>query len=489
MKLKKLFSSLPDCIIRGSKEVEITGITAHSNAVAPGALFIAKKGKTVDGTQFIPAAIEAGAVAILTPVYNPYLTQITQVIHPEPQRIELPLSQVFYNFPSEALFLVGITGTNGKTTTSYLIKHLLDEGHGRCGLIGTIEWVVGPCVLPSTHTTPDVITNHKLLCDMVVQQCQACVMEVSSHALDQGRVAGLEYDAVVFTNLTQDHLDYHNDMETYARAKAILFEKRQEKKRCWAIVNADCPWHRRMLQNSSAPILTYGIEEQCDLRAKAITLSAYRTTFTVTYRQVDYPFEIPLIGRFNIYNSLAAIGVGLVRSIPLEEISALLSSFPRVPGRLERVPNDRGLSIFVDYAHTEDALQNVLKTLRELTPGRLITVFGCGGNRDSAKRPKMGAVVERLSDLAVITSDNPRQEDPCEIIQQILKGFSNPTQALVFVDRASAIRAALDLATPKDLVLIAGKGHETSQILSNQTLPFDDRQVAADCLYSKTFKN
>lgn len=484
MKIKKLFSSFPECLIRGSKEVDITGITAHSNGVAPGFLFIAKKGKSLDGNEFILKATQAGAVAVLAPLYNPYLPQITQVIHPEPEKIEGHLAKIFFDDPSQALFLTGITGTNGKTTTSYLIKHLLDEGENRCGLIGTIEWVVGPSVFPATHTTPDVITNHKLLRDMVTRQCRACVMEVSSHALDQGRVAGLKYDAVVFTNLTQDHLDYHHDMEAYAAAKAKLFEQKSEGKSRLAILNADCPWHQRMLQKASNPILTYGIDAACDLKAQAIALSPKGTLFTVRYNHIDYKFEIPLIGRFNVYNALAAIGVGLVRGIPMEQICARLATFSQVPGRLERVSNSKGLLIFVDYAHTEDALENVLKTLKELTRGRLIAVFGCGGNRDTAKRPKMGAVVERLADVAIVTSDNPRHEDPYEIIQQILQGFSNPTRAIVLADRALAIQAAIGLATAQDLILIAGKGHETHQILSHQTLSFDDREVAAaSCLY------
>ncbi len=307
-------------------------------------------------------------------------------------------------------------------------------------------------------------------------------MEVSSHALDQGRVQGIEFDVAVFTNLTQDHLDYHASMEAYAEAKAELFTNLKEGKKRFlkvAVINADSPYSAQMIAHSPARILRYGVEGECDLRAASIALTPEGTTFTVEYLGQKEQVASSLIGRFNVYNLLAAAGVGLARGIPLKQIAAALSSFARVPGRLESVPNARGLPIFVDYAHTDDALLNVLKTLKEFKKGRLITVFGCGGSRDPLKRPKMGAAVEAHADLAIITSDNPRSEDPLKIIDAILAGLKTPEKALVIPDREMAIRRAIELAHPDDLILIAGKGHETYQIFSDRTIDFDDRLIAS----------
>ena len=484
IKLKKLLKNIPVEAIKGSKDIEISGLCSNSKLVAPGDLFIAKKGLTHDGAYFIPDAIAAGASAILTDLYNPFFSHITQIIHPDVASIEAAIANEFYGHPSERLFLVGITGTNGKTTTSYLVRHLFESNEIGCGLIGTIEWIVGNHVFPSGKTTPDILQNYKLFHDMVMKGCQSSVMEVSSHALDQGRVRAIEFDVAVFTNLTQDHLDYHKTMEKYAQAKSQLFstlnieEKKGFAKK--AVVNADSPYFLQMIASCRAEILTYGIERPCDLRAQQVQLSALGVEFELNYRGEKIPFSSSLIGRFNVYNILAAIGVGLSRGLVLKEILKGLSTFKSVPGRLERVPNDQGLNIFVDYAHTDDALFNVLKTLNELKKGHLITVFGCGGNRDPSKRPKMGAVVEALSDRFVVTSDNPRHEDPEEIIRNILDGLKKPDQALVIADREKAINHAIHLARPDDIVLIAGKGHENYQIFSHHTIDFDDRIIAQE---------
>ncbi len=485
MKLKKLLKDIPEIVVRGSKEIEITGISANSKLIGPGNLFIAKRGLTHDGARFIPDVVAAGASAVLTDIYNPFYPQVVQLVHPRVDLMEAKLARAYFNDADRSLFLVGITGTNGKTTTSYLVKFLLEHLQSSCGLIGTIEWIVGQHVFPSSQTTPDVITNYKLFQDMAASGCTSCVMEVSSHALHQGRVNGIEYDVAVFTNLTQDHLDYHHDMQSYADAKASLFSSlapvkgsRKPEFCKMAVVNADSSWHSRMIQNCSAHVMTYGIDADCDIKAERIHLSATGMQMQICYQSKHYPFASALIGRFNIYNCLAAIGVGLSRGFSMEEILKVLSKFPKVPGRLERVPNSKQLPIFVDYAHTDDALCNVLQTLKEIKTGRLITVFGCGGNRDQGKRPKMGAVVECLSDVAIVTSDNPRQEDPNAIIRQILTGFKSPAHAIVIADRAEAIKVAVDIAKPNDLILIAGKGHETYQIFSQQTINFDDRLVA-----------
>ncbi len=489
VKLSKLLKNIPVKAIKGSKDVGISGLCSNSKWVAPGDLFIAKKGLTHDGARFIPDAIAAGAVAVLTDFYDPFVSNTVQIIHPDVASVEAAIAKEFYGRPSDQLFLIGITGTNGKTTTSYLVRHLFARSQEHCGLIGTIEWIVGQHVFPSGKTTPDILQNYKLFHDMVVKGCKHCVMEVSSHALDQGRVRSIEFDVAVFTNLTQDHLDYHKTMEEYARAKAGLFSNlhTHEKKHFskWAVVNADSPYFSQMIATCPANILSYGIEHPCDLCASKIRLSASGIECEVAFRGEAHGLTSVLIGRFNIYNLLAAIGVGLARGFALKQIVSILSSFTTVAGRLERISNDRGMNIFVDYAHTDDALSNVLSTLKELKKGRLITVFGCGGNRDAAKRPKMGAVVESLSDLSIVTSDNPRHEDPEEIIRNILMGLKHPGQALVIVDREEAIRRAVNMATQEDIVLIAGKGHENYQIFSHRTIEFDDRAVAQAAIAEK----
>lgn len=483
VKLKKLIKQIPDIAVRGSKDIEITGISSNSKLVAPGNLFIAKKGLLHDGARFIPDAVESGAVAILTDMYNPFYSHIVQIIASDVSSVEALIAQEYYAHASSRLYLMGVTGTNGKTTTSYLIKHLFDRLDVPCGLIGTIEWIVGQHYFPSSQTTPDVITNNKLFYEMRMQECQACVMEVSSHALEQGRVHSVEFDAAVFTNLTQDHLDYHKTMQAYADAKSLLFSSLKNHEKTFpklAIVNGDCPYSQRMIQDCPSQILTYGIDNSCDLQAADIRLSPNGMRMNIHYRGMSYPFVGELIGRFNVYNLLAAIGAGIARSFPIDRILDTLSSFHTVQGRLERVENAKELNIFVDYAHTDDALVNVLKTLREITEGQIIIVFGCGGNRDALKRPKMGCAAEAFSDVVIVTSDNPRSEDPMEIITQILSGFKQPSKVQVIVDRKEAIRTAVNLCKPEDVLLIAGKGHETYQIFSHGTVAFDDRKVALE---------
>ncbi len=485
VKLKKLLKSITPQAIKGSKETQITGLTSNSKLVAPGNLFIAKKGLSSDGARFIPDAVAAGATAILTDLYNPFYPHITQIIHPDVAEIEAAIAHRFYDFPCTRLFLVGITGTNGKTTTSYLIRRLLEKKKKGCGLIGTIETIVGKNIYPSTHTTPDLLQNLKLFHEMVAAGCQSCTMEVSSHALEQGRVRSIEFDVAVFTNLTQDHLDYHETMQQYGLAKAKLFSSL--KKGATAVINADSLASSQMIADCKADRIFYGIEHPCDLRASSIQLSASGMEFDLTFQDQIQHISSPLIGRYNVYNLLAATAAGLVYGMTLEEMASLFKDFSQVPGRLERIPNNKGLNIFVDYAHTDDALRNVLQTLQEFKTGRLITVFGCGGDRDPLKRPKMGAAVEEFSDLPIVTSDNPRSEDPEAIIRAILPGLKNPSRALVIVDREEAIHQAIALAKPEDIVLIAGKGHETDQVFSHKTIHFDDREVAraAVCALAK----
>lgn len=463
MKLKKLLKDL-DVEIKGSKEVEVTGISSHSQFVAPGSLFIAKKGKTFDGNEFIPKAIETGAVAIVTDFYNPFLQGITQVVTKDVTKLEALLAKRYYSTEKHPLFLVGITGTNGKTTTAYLIQHLIPS----FGLMGTIETVMGKQRFPATLTTADVVTNHKTLYEMAGQNLKGVVMEVTSHALDQNRVEEISFDIGVFTNLSQDHLDYHGTMDAYLAAKLKLFDKSKEK-----IYNLDDPAMKGMTEGT-----TFAIDAQADLRATNIFCDLKGTTFDLHYQGKVTPMTSPLVGEYNVYNVLAALAVSLKKGERLSTLKKRLETFPGVPGRLERIENTQGIHLFVDFAHTPEALEKVLKTLHDLKTGKIITVFGCGGERDQDKRPKMGAAAEKYSDTLIITSDNPRGEDPDAICAAIKKGVKGPT--LIEVDRRSAIKRALFMAQENDIVLIAGRGHEPFQKIKGRQIPFDDRLVVKE---------
>ncbi len=486
IKLKQLLKGIPFLEIKGSKEVEVTGLCNNSKLAVPGSLFFAKKGGKQHGNSFIPEVKEAGCVAVATDMFDPFLKDIVQIIHPDIVALEPVIAERFYDYPSKKLLTVGITGTNGKTTTSYLIKHLLDAVDLPAGLIGTIEWIVKDAVFPSALTTPDVITNQKLLHEMDSVGCKSVVMEVSSHALDQKRVEGIDFDVAIFTNLTEDHLDYHNTMGEYGEAKAKLFaslKKTKGSKKPYpkiAIVNQDSMWHKEMIENLNVSLLTYGLSKEANVRAEQIRLYPNGSECQICFQDEVLPFKTALIGKFNIYNCLAvtaaAIGIGL----DLSKVLSILSSFKAVPGRLERVDNEFGKNVFVDYAHTEDALKNVLETLKEITEGRLLCVFGCGGNRDKQKRPKMGAVVEKLADLVFVTSDNPRGEPAEDIVEEILLGIQDKKKICVEVDRRRAIEKAVSQMKVDDVLLIAGKGHEDYQIFSNHTIHFDDRIVAKE---------
>lgn len=483
MKLKKLFKGISVTAIKGMKDIEITGISSHSKYVVPGNLFIVRKGSKFDGSNFIAEAMEGGAVALLTDMYNPFHKDIVQVIHPNPKAIEGIIASKFYKNPSQQLFMVGITGTNGKTTCAYLIQHMFNSLNFSCGLMGTIETVIGSHRKNSINTTSDVITNHKLLRDMIHHKCQASVMEVTSHGLDQGRVENIEFDVAVFTNLTPDHLDYHESIDSYFEAKSKLFSALKMKKSPkTAVINADSSWGQKIKLRKGVKVLTYGLSETADVQAKDICLEESGIQFTIYYKGESASVNSRLIGRFNVSNLLAAASVGIIRGYPLKLIASVLSLFTAVPGRLERVENSKGYSIFVDYAHTEDALKNVLAFLQEFKKGRLVTVFGCGGDRDQSKRPKMGQAVQQLSDIAIVTSDNPRTENPQAIIQDILNGMQLNESVIVELDRKKAIEKAVSLMERDDLLLIAGKGHEKLQIFAHQTIPFDDVTVAQEAV-------
>ncbi len=475
MKLKKLLKNFPELLVKGSKEIEITGICSHSKMVAPGNLFVAKKGTYQDGAKFTQEAVHAGAVAVLIDFHDPFL-DVVQIIASDVAQMEAALAAEYYHTPSKELTLIGITGTSGKTTTSYLVRELLEASNISTGLIGTVEWIVGKNHFTPTLTTPDVITNQKLLREMCHQHCQAAVMEVSSHALDQNRVQQIQFQRALFTNLTHEHLDYHQTMEQYAYAKRKLFQSLREEQ--WAIFNADDPYASFMIDSCVAQKMAYGLGPKLPLFASDIELTEKGMRFMVHAQGKTLPMKSALIGKFNVYNLLAAIALGLSFSIPLETCIERLSGFKGAPGRLQKIKNSLGLHIFVDYAHKGDALKNVLLTLQEIKQGKIITVFGCGGNRDRGKRGQMGQIAQTLSDLIIVTNDNPRNEDPEAIAKEIFEGITPADNVILELDRKEAIRKAIQTATSKDLILIAGKGHETYQIFAHQTIDFDDGKIA-----------
>ena len=499
MKLKKLIKDIPIKAIKGNPNITITGICSNSKLVSPGNLFIARKGIAEEGSKYIPEAIASGAIAVLTDFFDPLLDKsITQIIHENVASIEACVAANYYEFASEQLFMVGITGTNGKTTTSFLVKHLLDNLFVSCGLIGTIKYIIGEQEYEATRTTPDAVSNQKMLREMVSKNCTSAVMEVTSHALDQHRVDVINFDTAVFTNLSHDHLDYHVTMDHYLKSKSKLFTSLEKLKikSChpfpkMAIINQDSLGYKEITQGSSAEILTYGIESDADIKALNIILKDTGTSFDISYKNEIVPFSWSLCGKFNVLNCLAAIGVGLSCHKPLKSIAKILEQANPVPGRLEKLANPLDLKLYIDFAHTDDALMNVLKCLQEFKKGRLITIFGCGGGRDITKRPKMAKVAQDYSDSVIVTSDNPRNEYPREIVNQIITGFSNKECYTIELDRRKAIELAINMASTEDCILIAGKGHEPYQIFAHKIIEFDDKKVALEICQEKvkTFKN
>ncbi|MCG8401715.1 MAG: UDP-N-acetylmuramoyl-L-alanyl-D-glutamate--2,6-diaminopimelate ligase, partial [Firmicutes bacterium] len=410
------------------------------------------------------------------------------VLAPDTRRLLSVLSARFYGHPARSMRMVGVTGTNGKTTTTNLIETIY-RAHGvKTGLIGTIQNRIGSRLLPVEHTTPESADLQRLLAEMAGEGVRAVTMEVSSHALALHRVDQCEYDIAVFTNLTQDHLDFHGDMENYLAAKLLLFtglgRNTHKPGPKFAVVNADDPAADRVKAACSVPVVTYGIERPADISARNVRITTRGVSFTADAGGQCVDLDLKLTARFNVYNALAALSAGVGDNIPLDTVKAALEEVPGVPGRFELVDRGQDFAVVVDYAHTPDGLENVLSTAREVAAGRVITVFGCGGDRDPTKRPGMGEIAARLSDLAVVTSDNPRTEDPHRIIEDILPGVRGVRDAdyLVLSDRRQAIARAIQGAGPGDVVVIAGKGHENYQIVGERRLHFDDREEAAAVL-------
>jgi UDP-N-acetylmuramoyl-L-alanyl-D-glutamate--2,6-diaminopimelate ligase len=466
-----------------TQDLAVTGIQYDSRKVTRGNVFVAIRGTEADGHRFVVNAIASGASAVVVEdeeaVPDPLVLHagVAKLVVPDSRAALAAMSRNFWSDPSRSLRLVGVTGTNGKTTTTYLVRSILEAAGERVGLIGTIEYRIGDEIRPATHTTPESLELNGLLGDMVARGCTAAVMEVSSHALALKRVEGVRFQTAVFTNLTQDHLDFHGSMDAYLQAKRVLFETLDPS--ATAVTNIDDPSGGAMVAGTPAKVLTYGAGEGAEVRASNITLGIRGCRFTLSARGKTDTITSSLTGRFNIGNILAASGAGMSLGLPLDVVRSGIAAVASVRGRFEQVPSPLGWTAIVDYAHTPDALENVLRTIRDLRstgPGRMITVFGCGGNRDAGKRPIMGRIASSLSDRTIVTSDNPRGEDPGSIIAQIMTGVTPGSDVQIEPDRRLAIRKALSTAEPNDVVLIAGKGHETYQVIGQTRSHFDDRE-------------
>jgi len=481
MQLKTLAAAIPVRQVIGKLDRPVESIAYDSRRVQKNGLFVAMRGESRDGHEFIGQAIEKGASVIVAEREEKH-SRATCLVVENARNALADLSATFYGLPAQRLKLAAVTGTNGKTTITFLIKHICEKAGLRCGLIGTVRYEIGERVLPASRTTPESLDLQELLAQIVNAGCRAAAMEVSSHALAQDRTRGLEWNVAVFTNLTQDHLDFHGTMESYFESKLKLFTqlgRQQKKRKPVAVVNIDDRYGEQLLQRigKKVAVITYGMGVRADFRASNYRVEFGGTSYQLDARGKSYLVRVPLIGRFNVLNSVAALAAANALGVDLREAVLSLGKSSQVPGRLELVPAKRQFQVFVDYAHTPDALRNVLKTLRELGPNRLIVVFGCGGDRDRKKRPLMGEIADRHADYAILTSDNPRKEDPNSIITEIEKGFRS-THYEKLVDRAEAIGRAIALVQPRDIVLIAGKGHENYQEFADHTVPFDDIQVA-----------
>lgn len=490
MRLLDLRSLLMTARLIGDGETEFDGVERDSRRVKPGQLFLCVPGFTVDGHAFAAEAVSRGAAAVVTE--KRLELAIPQLIVKDSRHATAVIADYVYSHPSEQVQLIGVTGTNGKTTTTYLIEKMLSDRQKSIGVIGTIEWRYNGKSFQVKGTTPDALELQKQLGEMRDAGVQYCAMEVSSHALEQGRVKGCRFRTAIFTNLTQDHLDYHVTMEQYAEAKGLFFSRlgnaysHSAHERAYAVLNADDEASERYGRMTSAEVLTYGIEREADVRASNIVITSQGTAFHVSTFRGEADLRLRLSGKFNVYNALAAITAALIEGIELEDIKQSLESIAGVPGRVENVDEGQTFAVVVDYAHTPDGLENVLRSIKEYAERRILCVFGCGGDRDRKKRPVMGSIAARYSDIIVVTSDNPRSESPDSIILEIEQGLKeadvDPSRYLLIPDRRAAIQKAVEMASQGDVVLIAGKGHETYQLVGEEVYPFDDRIAAKEAI-------
>jgi len=479
MLLRDLILGLDVISIDGDLDREIYDIFYDSRRVIENSLFICIKGFKTDGHLYIDSALKQGAVALL--VEKDVVVEGATTIRVKDTKAAMAIiADNFFQGPTKKINLIGVTGTNGKTSITYLMKSILEASGSKSGIIGTIANWLGEKRIDAVRTTPESLDLQRILHNMLKEQVHSCTMEVSSHSLALGRVEGLQFKIGIFTNLTPDHLDFHLSMENYYKAKKRLFHKTS----ICNIINVDDEYGRQMLEelkNIGTPILTYGIKSSADIYARNIHMTIKSVTFELVTPGFQKKITIGIPGIFTVYNALAAVGAAFALGISTNEITKGLNDFKGVPGRFELVKEITSFSVIIDYAHTPDALENVLKAARGFAANRVITVFGCGGDRDQTKRPIMGEISGNLSDLTIITSDNPRTEEPMSIMNMIVTGI-NKTEGryAVIEDRREAIRYALKEATAGDLILIAGKGHETTQTIKNMVYPFDDRKVAME---------
>jgi UDP-N-acetylmuramoyl-L-alanyl-D-glutamate--2,6-diaminopimelate ligase len=499
MKLSQLLSAIAGYHLHGDDSVQISAVSCDSRKVTSGTLFFALRGATIDGHNFISAAVRSGAAAVVLEDAANAPAGLPWVEVADGRAAMARIAAEFYGNPTLGLPLVGITGTNGKTTTSYLIEAILAAAGVAPAVLGTISYRFGATHIEASHTTPESTELQAALRQLADAGAKSFVMEVSSHALEQKRVDGCHFDVGIFSNLTRDHLDYHKTMENYLESKQRLFSDLLRptvaKPRRRAVINMDDQYGAVIAGLAGCPVITYGIEYRGDVQATDMSSSVNGFSGTLVTPKGAFGFTSRLVGRFNLSNILAAVSAGIALDLPLEAIKTGIESHATVPGRMERVNNTRGITLLVDYAHTGDALENVLSTLKTLATSRIITVFGCGGDRDPGKRPIMGKIAAQMSDLAIVTSDNPRSEDPFAILAQVKAGITplgireytpeeltNSFSEKGFVmqeNRAEAIRLAVRLARPGDIVLLAGKGHEDYQIIGKTRQHFDDREQAA----------
>lgn len=477
MRLRELLEGMEVISQTISPDTEITHVCVDSRATQKGSLFVAVPGNRCDGGHYARQAVDRGAVCVVCQSELPPDLPWVKV-----RDARLALSQLacrWYGHPSRQLTMLGVTGTNGKTTVTYLLRHILQRTGMKTGLIGTVQNIVGEQTLPAQRTTPDALQIQQLLSAMTKNGCSHAVMEVSSHALDQHRAEGIDFAVGIFTNLTEDHLDYHGTMGCYCDAKAKLFQMSR-----MGVCNADDPWTERLLAGASCPSVYYGIHNPAEVWAEDIFLHSRSVDFTVCTARTRTPVHLGVPGRFSVYNALGAIAACGELGIPPEECAAALATFPGVAGRMEVVPTPgKPYTLLIDYAHTPDALENVLKTVRGFAQNRVIAVFGCGGNREREKRPLMGHIAGKLADLTIITSDNPRTEEPMAIIQDILPGIAGAEDKyIVEPDRRGAIALAMGRAAAGDVIVLCGKGHETYQEIGDKTIPMDEREIVRSLL-------
>ena len=476
--------------VRGSLDRPISGLVMDSRRVVPGSLFFALPGLRTDGTSYIDEAVNRGAVAVVTSRLSVSTPARVTFIHvADPRAMLARVAQRYYRFPDRDMTVVGVTGTNGKTTITHLVRHFLN-GDQRVGLIGTISYDLGNRSVPSFKTTPESVDIYGMLAQMRDAGCKQAVMEVSSHGIDQQRVLGLQFSVAVFTNLTRDHLDYHKTLDAYFEVKSRLFTGAVGGGPKVAVLNLDDPYGEKLAAIVPLGVrkVTYGEHPQAMVRAEDVTLGFGNSTFRLVWPGGTLAVDSPLIGRYNVSNLLAAIATAWSLGRDPVVFLARLAAFKGVPGRMERIDEGQAFNVLVDYAHTDDALRNALRMLRAITPGRLLVVFGCGGNRDRTKRPLMVRAVQEFADFAYATADNPRSEPLGQIFGDMRAGVADPAKITWIDDRRRAISLALDAARPGDCLLVAGKGHESYQEFADTVIPFDDRQVVRELIGIKTLK-